>query len=399
MTSRNILVDLAYEYREISESQEHKNRRKNWANLIAIKPTRPLVNMFLYPYVWLREIGIDSIFYTEGLERILEEQMRFRIWKANTFKDDEPVPLKFYLPCSRPQREKNWLWDVNMAVETTQKEGSSYKEIPSIKSEKDIEKIKAPKYQEDISQTEQLQEKARSLIEDLIPIEIHSNELHWGPFEYAVKLRGMEQLAFDLYDRPEFVHKLMEKITEGMISYQLEREKQGRVRVGASFFGHVPHDNILPGTENKLSGCWAYIHAQSSGMFSPEMYAEFVHPYNCKIASLTGKNYYHGCEDLSKKCKVIKNLPGLRLFHISPWTPAEPVIEALGDTFVYEIHSHPTKVLFHYSKDKMKQELCKLNDIAIDVAHTLTIADIETFGDNIESLQYWAETAKEIVES
>jgi hypothetical protein len=129
------------------------------------------------------------------------------------------------------------------------------------------------------------------------------------------------------------------------------------------------------------------------------MYAEFVHPYNARLATLFGRVYYHGCEDLSAKAAIIKDLPNLRLFHVSPWTPVEPVVRVLGDRFALEVHSHPTKVLFEYSAQEMREELRQRHDAAKGTVHVLKLCDVETVGNNWQRLRKWAELARETVEN
>ena len=191
----------------------------------------------------------------------------------------------------------------------------------------------------------------------------------------------------------------MDIITNGMIDYQLSRESNGCFDTEMSFFGHVPYDEFEGDNPNIMKNCWAYVHAQSSGIISPDMYAEFVHPYNVKVAQLVGKVYYHGCEDLAQKCTTIKDLPNLRLFHISPWTEVEPVIGKLGKEFAYEVHSHPTNVLYTYSKEDITEELKRRNEPAREFAHSIVLADVETAVDHIDKLKYWVASAKEFAHS
>jgi hypothetical protein len=67
-------------------------------------------------------------------------------------------------------------------------------------------------------------EEAVELTGGLLPIKFHSDELHYGPIEWAVRLRGMDNLLYDVIDRPQFVHRLMDFITEGMVRYHRARE-------------------------------------------------------------------------------------------------------------------------------------------------------------------------------
>jgi hypothetical protein len=290
------------------------------------------------------------------------------------------------------------MWGVEMTVERTDESGS-YKELPPIRRPEDLQNLRAPRYEIDRAETARVVEKAQALTGGALPVAVRTDELHWGPFEYAVRLRGIESILFDVYDAPGFLHRLMGTITDCIISYQDEREAAGGVAADASSFGHVPYDEVPSDLRTRLKGMWAYIHAQSAASLSPQMYAEFIHPYNCRLASLAGKTYYHGCEDLSKKCRIIKTLPGLRLFHISPWTPAAPVISELGNSVAYEVHSHPTNVLFGGSRDEIRSELKRLKAAARGTSHVLALADVETFGGRFDRIAWWADAARDVASS
>ena len=157
------------------------------------------------------------------------------------------------------------------------------------------------------------------------------------------------------------------------------------------------YDDTPPGLESSLRGCWAYVHAQSSASLSPAMYSEFVQPYNERIAAMFRRVYYHGCEDLSAKCAVIAKLPNLRLFHVSPWTPLAPVLSVLGGSVAYEVHSHPTNVLFANTPEETRAELARLHGESVGSQHVLKLCDVETVDDRGEALKRWAAEAREVV--
>jgi hypothetical protein len=189
----------------------------------------------------------------------------------------------------------------------------------------------------------------------------------------------------------------MSLAAEGIIGWQKRKEAAGFVDSELSFFGHVPYDEYCAANPaNSLKSCWAYLHAQSSGSISPQMYNEFVQPYNEKIASLVGRVYYHGCENLDAKSAFIRRLPNLRLFHISPWSNVEPVLANMGDAFVYEVHSHPAKVLNEFDDTAMRDELETRTHQAEGVNHILTLADLETVAGCFDRVQKWVDSAVRI---
>jgi hypothetical protein len=393
------LAELAAEMQDLAASAEHQRRARLWADVMRLRGARPVVNFYVYASVWEAELTDAATFRCpEGLARDLEKQMLFKIWRAKTIPDDTPLDPSVTVFPERPRRSRPFPWGVEMPVERAATPGS-YKEVPVLWSEADLERLSAPHYEEDTGGTRERAEQAGELVNDQAPVHVRTDELHWGPFEYAVRLRGIENLLADVCEAPEFVHRLMATLTDGMVAYQKEREAAGAVSAQADSIGHVHWRQPPRGKENRLSGCGAYIHAQSAASLSPAMYAEFVHPHNCRLAELVGWTYYHGCEDLSQKCRIIKSLPNLRLFHVSPWTPIEPVIAELGPGVVYEVHSHPTTVIYGEDRAGIRRELVDLHSKAAGAPHVLALADVETFHGRFERTVYWAETAQELAAS
>ncbi len=129
------------------------------------------------------------------------------------------------------------------------------------------------------------------------------------------------------------------------------------------------------------------------------MYEEFVQPYHERMARVISENriYYHGCEDLTKKISIIRQLPNLRRFHISPWTNLKVAAEELGRDFVLEVVVHPD-TLHVQTEREMRDWLTRTMDIAGDNILDLNLGEIETtFGDPTV-LSKWATIAQDVTE-
>ncbi len=390
------LCDLAAQLAAVASSAEHARRRRLWDEVLALRGRRAPVNFYLYEWVWARELGADLLRYERGLEAQLERTLRFQLWRAEHLPDDWPAHPSVVVHPVRPRRSRPFPWGVELELRVPAGAGA-YKPVPALRDPADLERLVLPEYAEDAAATDALVERARELTGGAVAIRLHSDELHWGPFEHAVRLRGMDQLLVDVYDRPEFVHRLMGRLTDGMVAYHRQREAAGRVCAGLGI-GHVPSRDVPPPLHDRLAGCWGYLHAQSAASYSPAMYAEFVQPYNRRLAELVGQVYYHGCEDLSRKCAIIAELPHLRLFHLSPWTPPEPVVRQLGARVAYEVHAHPTTVIFGDDRAAIRQELARLHPAVQGVPHVWALADVETFAGRFERTVYWAHVARELSE-
>ena len=388
------LRDLADEVLTLSRSREHSERRSLWVDFHALRPPRALVSYAMYTHVWERDIADPAWFLHEsGLERHIEVQLRARLWQARHIPDDEPILPTVWLPMPHPAGDAR-LWGVALPIVRTDPLGS-YQPVPPIRDERDLSAIHLPPYEELPEEAERLRERALELTGGLLPVKFLTDEIHFGPFEWVVRMRGIANLLYDVVDRPALVHALMRKATDGVVGYHRAREAAGAVDAEASWSFHMHYD-AYPEPGNRLSASWAYIHAQSAASLSPRMYAEFIQPYNAEVAALFGKVYYHGCEDLSAKCRVIKGLPNLRLFHVSPWTRVEPVVECFGDRVALEVHSHPTNVLFGWTSAQVRADLRGRHQAAGSAPHVLKLCDVETVGD-AQKLIAWAEDARAVV--
>jgi hypothetical protein len=129
------------------------------------------------------------------------------------------------------------------------------------------------------------------------------------------------------------------------------------------------------------------------------MYEEFVQPYHERLAQVVSKDriYYHGCEDLTKKLSIIRKLPNLRRFHISPWTDVEAAVDELGRDFVMEVVGHPD-TLHVQTETEMRDWLERTMEIAGDSIFDLNLGEIETVFGDPSVLRRWAEIAQDVAE-
>lgn len=87
-----VITDLAEEVLSLSRSETHRQRRRLWAELHALRPRHALVSFGMHQRVWEQEIFPPENFqHQAGLPRRIEAQLRFRLWKAAHIPDDEPV--------------------------------------------------------------------------------------------------------------------------------------------------------------------------------------------------------------------------------------------------------------------------------------------------------------------
>jgi len=395
-----ILIDLADQLLELWDSGEQERRRRLWADHFNGRTREIPVSCAMFQgwqdLVWQQILPEGEFTYKEGMARVIEMHLRHSLWRARNVPDDTPNNPTLRLS-ALPALATDELWGVPLGYENTGQAGGAYKPQPPLEEPEDLARLRPPAFRWDEESMSRQRQQVHELIGERLPMVFSCNALHNGPFEWAVRLRGMDNLLFDCYDRPEWLKELMQTLTDGMVAYHRERERAGFAVGLAENPLHSPWDDVPEGAETLLSGAWGYLHAQSAASFGPDTYAEFVHPYNIPIAHLWGKVYYHGCEDLTQKAQTISELPHLRQFHVSPWSQVAPIGDVLPEHVVMEVHSHPTNVLLLWGEDEMGAELEELAQAAGDHRFNLKLCDIQTINaDGGKALISWSRLAREV---
>jgi uroporphyrinogen-III decarboxylase len=276
----------------------------------------------------------------------------------------------------------------------------AYKVKPVMTSEVDMAQLHPPHYEIDEAATRAMVERATEIVGGRLPVKVATNVLGGTPSETVVSLMGIKKVLYDVIDRPAFVHRIMDHVTEGFIAYHRQREAAGAVDPEEMWARPRVHYEELPSDVDtrRLSYSWSGVSAQSLSGLSPDMYAESLQPYDARLAEILGENriYYHACEDITAKIPIIRQLPNLRRFHVSAWTDLEVAAEQLGRDFVLEVDVHPGDTLLVHTPDQMRQALEKRMAMASDSIADVNLRDIHTVNGNPSVLTTWIEIVQEV---
>jgi uroporphyrinogen-III decarboxylase len=133
-----------------------------------------------------------------------------------------------------------------------------------------------------------------------LPISFTDNQ---GPLNIALNLVGLERLIYWMVDEPLVVHELMDLCTTVLVDW-VRRQKE---RAGAPFDGGAfPHTIPLP---QGCGGVW--LSDDDSTVLSPELYREFVVPYNGRVLTAFGGGTIHYCGDGSHQLENLLATDGL----------------------------------------------------------------------------------------
>ncbi len=123
-----------------------------------------------------------------------------------------------------------------------------------------------------------------------------------GPLTTANQLIGYDKLIYLMFDYPNLMHELMDKVTEALILWV---KKQKEV-IGEPMNECIGDQQVYLG---KNAGIW--FSDDDAVLMSPETYREFVVPYNSRILTEFGGGIVHYCGNATHHVENFLNMEGL----------------------------------------------------------------------------------------
>ena len=123
-----------------------------------------------------------------------------------------------------------------------------------------------------------------------------------GPLTTANQMMGYDKLIYLMYDQPNLVHELMDKVTETLI---LWIKKQKEV-IGEPLTECISDQQVYTG---KHAGVW--FSDDDAVLVSEKIYKEFVVPYNSRILTEFGGGVIHYCGNATHHAQNFLNTKGL----------------------------------------------------------------------------------------
>lgn len=153
-----------------------------------------------------------------------------------------------------------------------------------------------------------------------------------APYGVAFHVRGFANLALDMMDDPEWVHKLMRFITDSHKKWYEDRAK---------FLGEpIPKAQLF----NDEIDC---------NVIGPNIYRDYVHQYEIELSEFHGGvAYWHSCGNIVPVLPMIREIPNVDMINISSWTDFHKAAEICPD-IPLEICVRPTDDVYLADKEKM----------------------------------------------
>ena len=401
-----VLRGLAKETAEIAASPTQAEKARLWTLHNDLRPCRPL--LFCDPENgWNEIIPQSALLCADPLARVWEMTLRKEIFWGTEMGDDRVVTSFFNVP----YHYEDTGWGLKGAKIGGDHGGAYAWEKPLRDYERDFPSLRFPEIRIDGDKSAELMRLAEEVFGGILQPRRHS--AWWWTlgmtWEY-ITLRGLDDFMLDMYDNPEWVHKTMAFLRDGTMakldfleSNGLLSGNHGDIYVGSGGFGwtgQLPPPGREPGPP-RCSDLWGFAESQETVGVSPEMFAEFIFPYQLPILERFGLNCYGCCEPVDGRWRIVKNVPRLRRVSASAWVDVKTMAEALGPRYIYSSKPSPTPLSRAGADLASSREYVRrvLEEGAKHGCHVeLVMKDNHTLGGSAANAVNWCRMARKEIE-
>jgi hypothetical protein len=272
----------------------------------------------------------------------------------------------------------------------------------------DVEKIREPEVTLDLERTKQYGELLTEIFDGILPVvTVGARGLWFTPWDYLIRVMGVDQTFMNLYDEPEFVEAVVRRYVD-MALKRMEKYRSlgvwasnnSPVRVGSGGYGLVSR---LDAQERHPVNCptdqmWGCGNAQIFSSVSPQMHWQFSLQYEMDWLKQFGLTYYGCCEPLSGKMDMMDRIPNLRKVSMSPWNHFEAAAERCRGKYV--MSCKPSPAVFagdSFDEGDAKKAILNILNATKGCSIELIMKDISTLRYKPDRLHAWARVARETV--
>jgi hypothetical protein len=394
-----ILRDLARRYLELCADPVQSERRKLWRSHNSLKKSRPPI--YVRAFAW-HEMPESRCECADPFFRHFEDFFRNRLFWGTL--DDDSI---FEPWVNIGAVYKYWGWGLSGQRNFSDESGGSYKIDYPIKELSDIDKLVAPRHEIDEVKTTENVGRVSDAIGDIITINVDRGPAYrmWsGDISTDLGyLRGIENIMIDMMDNPEWLHRLLAFMRDGIVRTHEQAESAGDWGLGAHQNQAMPYGEELRDPLPNVNGVmrkelWCFMAAQELTSVSPGMHDEFMLQYQIPILRHFGLVAYGCCEDLTRKIGILRQIPNLRRIAVSPFTDVRKCAEQIGRDYVLSYRPSPADMVsYGFDKDRINSILKRDFEFCKDSCFDITLKDVETVQNDPDRIRNWVKLARRMV--
>ncbi len=400
-----IVRELAARVSEIAALPVQEEKRELWRKLNALKPARAMVMIDQVCWNEMNTGGELTLRCTDEECRGYEERLRGTFFQWRHF----PVDMVVESFVQVPKAIRNSGFGIVVREETAVSDPTNavvgHKYENQFQTEADLEKIRMPQISHDLAETERRLAVAHELFDGLLEVRPWGADPYLSLWDPISTWMGVENALYALVDKPDFMHRLLARLTNGYLSMldQLEEqgllcEPQSLIHCTGAYTDELPAPGYNPQAP-RTKDLWMFGLAQMLSTVSPQMFKEFEVDYASRICERFGLVYYGCCDPLDGKMAEVRMIPNVRKVSMSPWVNQDRGAAEIGGEFVYSRKPSPALLATdHFRPDQIRADLtatrkiCDKNGCPLE----FILKDISTVRYEPERLFEWARVAMQV---
>jgi hypothetical protein len=403
------LRDLARRYAELAADDIMTERRDLWRRHNSLHPTRPLIYVRAFAFHELQEsecVCEDPVL--RGVERKLRHDL---LWA--TFEDDAVFEPWVTVSASL-ERPPNGIWGLTTGWAHGGVDGGSKVPDVPIREPGDAEGMVMPWHKVNQAATEANYTRVHDAIGDLLPVNLDPGPLYRGWYgdisTQLFYLRGMENFLMDMMLQPEWLHRVLAFMRDGILKTHEEAEQAGDWTLAAHANQAMPYAEELDDPKPNLprdgvrhkaprNALWYFCASQEFTAVGPEQFDEFMFRYQEPILRPFGLVAYGCCEDLALKIPLLKRLQNLRRIAVSPMTNVARCAEQIGDAYVLSYRPSPADMVsYDFDPDRVRRILRRDLETCAGCHVDITLKDVQTVEGDPGRVREWVRICREVME-
>ena len=405
MKDAAIVRQLAARVAEIAALPVQEEKRALWRKLNALEPARAMV---MIDQVCWNEMNIAdelTLRCADAECRGHEERLRRTLYQWRLF----PVDMVVESFVRVPKAIINCGFGIGVQEETAVSDPTNavvgHKYANQFQTEADLEKIRTPRISCDPAETERRIAVAHELFDGLLDVRPWGADPYLSLWDPISSWMGVENALYALVDKPDFMHRLLIRMTDGYMSMLDQLEKQGLlcepqslIHCTGAYTDELPAPGYNPQVP-RTKDLWTFGLAQMFSTVSPAMFREFEVDYTSRICKRFGLVYYGCCDPLDGKMAEVRMIPNVRKVSMSPWVNEDRGAAEIGGDFVYSRKPSPALVATdHFHPDQIRADLVATRKICDKHGCPLEfiLKDISTVRYEPERLAEWARIAMQV---
>ena len=400
---RAVLRELAERYMAVCRGDDQAEKRDAWRRHNSFEPTRPLIYVRAFAWGEMPECRFEC---RDRFFHAAEDFFRRMLFQSTVGDDFIFEPWVTVEAVRKTPAEG--IWGLPVRWHDSGAAGGARRIDPPIREPEDIRRMVPAHHMVDEEQTRANAARLQEVIGDIIIVNVDRAPVYrvWNAdiSTQLIFLRGLDQVMYDMMDRPDWLHELLAFMRDGILTTHREAEQAGdwtlcdhqNQAMPYAKELRAPAANSEPVTRDRL---WVFCASQEFTLVSPGMFDEFMVQYQLPIIREFGLAAYGCCEDLTHKIDVLRQIPNLRRIAVAPAADVAKCAEQIGTDYVLSYRPSPADMVsYGFDPDRirtiMRRDLEACRGCCVDI----TLKDVETVERDPTRVPRWVEIARSVTE-